>query len=384
MKKLLMIFALVASQSIQAAIPVKDLTTQRVYPIPYSYLENLYFSDESFYRLGDELVRKELSFAIDKTRKIHFRTWLVPPDKSRVVTLPGATLILCDVNCSYLSHFFHLSEHLVGIWNYFGFSHSDDVNTIILAGDGHWKDDDWKGPNQINEHLLKALFPNAKVLTYPEIVKMGDHHQVVYMERAFVSDRARTRDSVQCAKMNKLLGAALPSLSNLALNSYAKKVQDYAGARREKREGIRVTYTKRHLPRSFSKKVETKLLEAIAAIPGVTVDTVEFANLSFKEQIQVIANTDILLGVHGNGLTHILFLPEDAAVIEVFPPNANALDYRLFADARKIDYLGLVPKYGVLSREVAYQIGPIGDINTRIKTLDFLEPLLEFIRSRAS
>lgn len=374
-------FVLLAGQSIQAAIPLEDLTTQRSYPIPYSYLENLYFHNGSFYCLGDQLVKKELSFAMDNAREIYFRTWVVPPRKSKVTTLTGITLVLCDIHSSYLGHFFHLSEHLVGIWSYFGFSHSDEVNTIILAGDGGGKGIDWKGPNQINEHLLKALFPNAQVLTYPEIVKMSHRNQVIHMERVFVSDRARTRDSLQCTKINKFLGAALPSLSNIALNSYAKKVWNYAGVCKEKREGIRVTYTKRSPPRTFSKKVEAKMLKAIAALPGVTVDTVDFAKISFQEQIQVIANTDILLGVHGNGLTHLLFLPEHAAVIEVFPPNASALDYRLLADARKLSYLGLVPEYGVLSRELAYQIGPVGDVSIGIDTLDFLDPLLDFISS---
>lgn len=37
----------------------------------------------------------------------------------------------------------------------------------------------------------------------------------------------------------------------------------------------------------------------------------------FTEQLSVIQETDILIGMHGAGLTHLLFLPDWAAVFEL-------------------------------------------------------------------
>ena len=37
----------------------------------------------------------------------------------------------------------------------------------------------------------------------------------------------------------------------------------------------------------------------------------------FREQLMVMQNTDILIGMHGAGLTHLLFLPDWAAVFEL-------------------------------------------------------------------
>lgn len=38
----------------------------------------------------------------------------------------------------------------------------------------------------------------------------------------------------------------------------------------------------------------------------------------FVEQLKIVQNTDILIGMHGAGLTHMLFLPAWAAVFEVY------------------------------------------------------------------
>ncbi|KAG8995479.1 hypothetical protein FRB90_000176 [Tulasnella sp. 427] len=53
------------------------------------------------------------------------------------------------------------------------------------------------------------------------------------------------------------------------------------------------------------------------------------------EQIQLAARTTILLGVHGNGLTHLLWMPLTPAttVIEIFFPTGFAKDYEWTARA---------------------------------------------------
>lgn len=39
--------------------------------------------------------------------------------------------------------------------------------------------------------------------------------------------------------------------------------------------------------------------------------------MSFSEQLEITRNTDIFIGIHGAGLTHLLFLPDWAACIEM-------------------------------------------------------------------
>lgn len=39
---------------------------------------------------------------------------------------------------------------------------------------------------------------------------------------------------------------------------------------------------------------------------------------NFLEQIEVSANTDILIGIHGAGLTHVLFQPDWGVLFEIY------------------------------------------------------------------
>jgi len=40
-------------------------------------------------------------------------------------------------------------------------------------------------------------------------------------------------------------------------------------------------------------------------------------NIPFKKQLEITRNSDIFIGIHGAGLTHLMFLPDWAAVFEM-------------------------------------------------------------------
>ena len=46
---------------------------------------------------------------------------------------------------------------------------------------------------------------------------------------------------------------------------------------------------------------------------------VQMDSLDMHKQLSLISKTDILIGMHGAGLTHTLFLPKHAGVIEILP-----------------------------------------------------------------
>jgi protein O-GlcNAc transferase len=41
--------------------------------------------------------------------------------------------------------------------------------------------------------------------------------------------------------------------------------------------------------------------------------------MSLKEQIEAIHNSDILIGIHGAGMSHALFLPPTSGVVSPSP-----------------------------------------------------------------
>lgn len=84
---------------------------------------------------------------------------------------------------------------------------------------------------------------------------------------------------------------------------------------------------------------EKELVEAAQGLPGVQVQRVEFSHATdFLHQVQVMAHTDVLVGMHGAGLTHVLFQPDWAVLFEIFHCE-DPVCYRDLARLRGVHYL---------------------------------------------
>lgn len=75
-----------------------------------------------------------------------------------------------------------------------------------------------------------------------------------------------------------------------------------------------------------------------AHFPNVHIQSVDFAAIPFSKQLQIIRETDILVGVHGAGLTHSMFLPEGSSMVEILPHNLNYKGFRNLAKLRRHRY----------------------------------------------
>jgi hypothetical protein len=64
---------------------------------------------------------------------------------------------------------------------------------------------------------------------------------------------------------------------------------------------------------------EAACVEALTAIGDVDVRLVDFARHSLAEQIRIARDTDLLIGIHGAGLTHLLWTPPHAGLLEIAP-----------------------------------------------------------------
>lgn len=78
-------------------------------------------------------------------------------------------------------------------------------------------------------------------------------------------------------------------------------------------------------PRSNGKTDRTlaNLSEDLAYIhseyPSCNITAVSFEDMAFKEQLEIVTQSDILVSVHGAGNIHVLFLPSHGSFVEYFP-----------------------------------------------------------------
>lgn len=99
-------------------------------------------------------------------------------------------------------------------------------------------------------------------------------------------------------------------------------------------------------PRNPSGRIKRKISnekelisKARAYFPDHTISGVQIDSYDMQHQLDMIAKTDILIGMHGAGLTHAVFLPKHAGLIEYFPNYSGILQHFMsIAKWRKLNY----------------------------------------------
>jgi len=84
---------------------------------------------------------------------------------------------------------------------------------------------------------------------------------------------------------------------------------------------------------------EKEVVDALASARNdLNVRLVYYEDIDFKEQIHIDRTTDIMVGMHGAGLVHALFLPRGSKVVEIFPRSKRRWGYRNIAQYRGFVY----------------------------------------------
>jgi len=73
----------------------------------------------------------------------------------------------------------------------------------------------------------------------------------------------------------------------------------------------------------------------------VVVNLVDFAAISFEDQLSMVRHTDVLVGVHGAGLTHAMFLWPGSAVVEILPQGLDFKGFRNLAKLSGVSYFSV-------------------------------------------
>lgn len=95
---------------------------------------------------------------------------------------------------------------------------------------------------------------------------------------------------------------------------------------------------------TVSRKVknEKEIEDSVAKLyPNHLIESFQTENMSMTDQLSAIVNTDILIGMHGAGLTLALFLPKHAGLIEIYPKywSSDNAHFRAIARWRNLHYI---------------------------------------------
>lgn len=201
-------------------------------------------------------------------------------------------------------------------------------NVTILIVDGHPKgalDDTWtvlfKHVKRVGEFTTPVQFDNMiwSIVGYDSPLDEHDLPSVPYLEEFrdfFLSEYGiPTEHEANCDKLNVLI---------LWRHDYLAHPRNPSGR--------------------VSRKIknEDELLKKITeTLKGHSVRGLQIDLYPMTKQLELIAKTDILIGMHGAGLSHTMFLPRHAGLLEMYPMyySPENRHFRKMAEWRHLQYL---------------------------------------------
>ena len=240
----------------------------------------------------------------------------------------GIVLQLSMAFCN--RHYYHIVECLLGLyaWSREHRMGGDPVEVVVV-------DDDIRTPT--HDFLTAALFPGARV----EIRRPG------HLFSAIVSDKAALSENIPRSLINTQRALEHSAVvESFWFPEFLAAVHAAAGASPRPRPAspgeVRAVYVRRAMSlRELGDEDLARLASVMLEEHGVALEVVRFEAMTVEEQVRLSAGVDLMVGVHGNGLTNLLWMPPHGAVLELFAADWHFYDYQMLSEISGHLYSGV-------------------------------------------
>lgn len=298
---------------------------------------------------------KELAFITPTQARKQWGAQLSPTNpisqRNRVYSVQGNTFLFNDPQ-QFLDHYYHFcAELLLGAWAMWQGAHSARVDpahadnfaspSVTRAIFAHADATGWRDRPGFNSYFLRAVFPSLTVEVQADwqdriaaTAAGGEHARAWHFDKVLLTDRSAAFRGVICGtQVHRTAGEAFHYMRNLGQLSkwwwepVRRAVLRFAdvgdevldiGVRAAERaergvtvpgpdEKIVITYinrqgVRRHLiDEDHDRLVEE--LEKLCNSKGWEFNNAKAELMTKEQQLELVARTTVLLGVHGNGLT---------------------------------------------------------------------------------
>ncbi|KAH6908790.1 hypothetical protein BKA70DRAFT_252565 [Coprinopsis sp. MPI-PUGE-AT-0042] len=322
-------------------------------------------------------------------------TYLAPAQAREVLgeyatRLDGVTLLSYDPS-QFMNHFYHWwGETVIGAWRVYsslglkspGAMTSlplisrfllpvcalllDESSTKVLTLPQFVNANEWRDKADVNGPLMRATFPQASIERADYWSDLKKLNTTFVFERVIVTNRYVAHQHPFGAKWFKMIAGAMdvtaperfwerirksmvrnilgyvPAIDSNGRVSVSSMVPSASpsGPLDLGSQGWGlpvVTYISRQgTGRRLRNEDHQNLVKALQQLEedGVCILQIPMMErLSLRDQIDIIAKTTIMVGVHGNGLTHQLIMPPSlrSATFEIMDPPSYTFDYEILA-----------------------------------------------------
>ncbi|KAF7349429.1 hypothetical protein MSAN_01732800 [Mycena sanguinolenta] len=333
----------------------------------FTVLDNIYLRDGTFYVVTDDpsfpprnrLLSRPVEMkggggGEDPTPTDEQLQFISPDQATSILgdsltRIEGFSVIVYDVP-QFVGHFYHwFGEIILGAWRVY--SH------ILLSSPSSplpfprrfilpfISDDKWRDKAGMDGPLMRAAFPDVPIEQagyWDDLRKLG---KTVVFSRVMLVNRSAAHKHPFGGVWYKMIAGAMnvtaphdfwaPIRASLLRNVLAPGL--IPDSTQDPPSLPLVTYISRQgTGRRLLAADHNALVDALKELEVEGLCEVQIAvleRMTLAEQIELVARSLIIVGVHGNGLTHQLWMPPQprSTMIEIFFPNGYTFDYEIVA-----------------------------------------------------
>ncbi|EIN11742.1 hypothetical protein PUNSTDRAFT_63324 [Punctularia strigosozonata HHB-11173 SS5] len=303
------------------------------------------------------------------------------PAGNRVWSVEGNTVLFNDPS-QFLDHYYHFcAELLLGMWSFWTgtfkgskrrLSTMDTPSTafppITRTIFAHSEPEGWRDKPGFNSYFFRAAFPSITVETRADwadrIKATQDEDRVWHFPVLLLADRSAAFRGAECgSRTQRTASEALEEVKKngalvsgwwepvrravLHFGGVEQSVIDLAAPLTIDAEDVVITYVSRQGSRRHLIEKDhdglVKALEEDLHSRRWELNVIQAERMTREEQLKVVAKTTVMLGVHGNGLTHLILMPPTrlSTVIEIFYPEGFSHDYEWTTRALGMKHLAV-------------------------------------------
>ncbi|KAG7086793.1 hypothetical protein E1B28_002721 [Marasmius oreades] len=264
----------------------------------------------------------------------------------RVLRLSGFTVLLYEPE-QFMNHYYHWwGEIVLGLWRVYSKLGTGLNGTITpLPFPARFiapfvEESGWRDPASINGPIMRVAFPTTAVENGHYWQDLIEIEATVVFSRVIVVNRESAHLHPFSGLWYKMIAGTMnvtvpegfwEPIRHSVLNNLLGYIPKF-DAVSSKPVVTYITRQRRTLIHSHHRALVRELRKL--RVEGICeVLVVRMEEMTLKQQIELAARTTIMLGVHGNGLTHQLWMTPStkSTVIEIFIPTGYTFDYELLA-----------------------------------------------------
>ncbi|KAF8641810.1 hypothetical protein AX16_009791 [Volvariella volvacea WC 439] len=310
---------------------------------------------------------------------------------SRAMNVKGFSIIIYDPP-QFLRHFYHWwGEIMLGLWRVYAslFDATNRFNgsakyppaparfLIPFARSNVEADKGWRDKAGVTAPLMRAAFPSASIQESDYWNDLNDMHTTVVFEKVMIINRESAHKHPFGSKWYKMIAGTISvtpttahfweplrqstirnflgyiwdvdhetgAVSVISDPSDTNFAQGHGNANSNAKPKAKAIVSEKPIVTYISRQgggrrlVQSDHIGLVAALQrledeGVCkIHVAQMEKMSLREQIDLVASSSVIVGVHGNGLTHSLWMPPTprSTLIEIFYPPGYVFDYEMLA-----------------------------------------------------